>query len=46
MLQTLVYVVACVVPFGVFVWSMRNEKALSEIERKKKRDKLDQNLQR
>ncbi len=46
MFQTLVYILACVVPFSVFVWSMFNEKAIAEIERKKKRDQLDQNLKR
>jgi hypothetical protein len=46
MLQTLVYAAACIGPFGLLVWSMFNERALSEIERKKKRDALDQYLKR
>jgi hypothetical protein len=46
MLQTLVYVAACFVPFGIFVWSLFNERALTEIDRKRKRDELDQTLKR
>ncbi len=38
MVQTLVYVAACLVPFSIFVWSVFNERAIAEIERKKIRD--------
>jgi hypothetical protein len=46
MLQTLVYAVACVVPFGVFVWSWFSERAIADVERKRKRDELDRTLTR
>jgi hypothetical protein len=46
MLQTLVYAVACVVPFGIFIWSMFVERGIVEVERKRKRDELDLNLKR
>jgi hypothetical protein len=44
MLQTLIYIAACIVPFGVFIWSLLNERGISDAERKRKRDELDNML--
>jgi hypothetical protein len=38
MFQTLVFIVACLVPSGVFIWAMMTEKARSQDEKRKNRD--------
>jgi hypothetical protein len=44
MLETLIYILACIGPFGILIWSMLNEKTLAEAQRKINRDELDQSL--
>jgi hypothetical protein len=44
MLQTLIFVAACLAPLGVFTWSMMTERAIRQEEHRKKRDLFERSL--